>query len=67
MGCFDLQVVGSQARILYSDDTGRVKLAKAFNTAVAEGRISVRGGGGGGGGIIYSTCDVLVYCMRLIQ
>ena len=48
MGCFNLQVVGSQARILYSDDTGRVKLAKAFNTAVAEGRISVRGGGGGG-------------------
>ena len=46
MGCFNLQVVGSQARILYSDDTGRVKLAKAFNTAVAEGRISVRGGGG---------------------
>ena len=34
-------VVGSQARILYSDQNGRVAIALAFNTAVAEGRIKV--------------------------
>merc|ERR1711992_248023 len=32
-------VVGSQARILYSDQIGRVKIALAFNEAVASGRI----------------------------
>jgi urocanate hydratase len=32
-------VVGSQARILYADAEGRVKIAKAFNHAVAEGKI----------------------------
>ncbi len=32
-------VVGSQARILYADAEGRVKIAKAFNDAVAEGKI----------------------------
>merc|ERR1712156_657590 len=32
-------VVGSQARILYSDQVGRVKIAQAFNQAVASGRI----------------------------
>lgn len=32
-------VVGSQARILYADAEGRVKIAKAFNNAVAEGKI----------------------------
>ncbi len=33
-------VVGSQARILYSDAAGRVRLALAFNEAIAAGRIS---------------------------
>eukprot|EP00093_Oithona_nana_P015120 15120.XXX_1029661_1036037_1 [CDS] Oithona nana genome sequencing. len=32
-------VVGSQARILYSDQVGRVKIAKAFNEAVATGKL----------------------------
>jgi len=33
-------VVGSQARILYADSEGRVKIAKAFNDAIADGKIS---------------------------
>ena len=33
-------VVGSQARILYSDMTGRTALAKRFNLAVASGELS---------------------------
>lgn len=33
-------VIGSQARILYSDTLGRVELAIKFNQAIAEGRIS---------------------------
>ena len=33
-------VVGSQARILYADSEGRVKIAEAFNRAIAEGRIT---------------------------
>jgi urocanate hydratase len=33
-------VVGSQARILYADAEGRAKIAKAFNTAIAQGSIS---------------------------
>nr|MBA3899940.1 urocanate hydratase [Bacteroidota bacterium] len=33
-------VVGSQARILYADSEGRVKIAQAFNKAIKEGRIS---------------------------
>ena len=32
-------VVGSQARILYADAEGRVKIATAFNKAIAEGKI----------------------------
>lgn len=32
-------VVGSQARILYADSEGRVKIAKAFNEAIAKGDI----------------------------
>lgn len=32
-------VVGSQARILYADAEGRMKIAKAFNDAVADGQI----------------------------
>ncbi len=32
-------VVGSQVRILYADAEGRAKIAKAFNDAVAEGKI----------------------------
>lgn len=32
-------VVGSQARILYADAEGRMKIAKAFNNAVAAGEI----------------------------
>jgi urocanate hydratase len=33
-------VVGSQARILYADATGRIKIAEAFNNAIASGEIS---------------------------
>jgi urocanate hydratase len=33
-------VVGSQARILYADAKGRIRIAAAFNKAIAEGRIS---------------------------
>jgi len=32
-------VVGSQARILYADAEGRVKIAEAFNQAIAQGEI----------------------------
>ncbi len=32
-------VVGSQARILYADAEGRTKIAKAFNNAIADGKI----------------------------
>ena len=33
-------VVGSQARILYADSEGRIKIATAFNNAIANGEIS---------------------------
>jgi urocanate hydratase len=33
-------VVGSQARILYADCEGRMRIAAAFNDAIAEGKIS---------------------------
>lgn len=33
-------VVGSQARILYADATGRIQIAKAFNDAIKDGKIS---------------------------
>ena len=33
-------VVGSQARILYADAEGRMKIAEAFNNAIADGTIS---------------------------
>jgi urocanate hydratase len=33
-------VVGSQARILYADAEGRIKIAAAFNQAIKEGKIS---------------------------
>jgi urocanate hydratase len=33
-------VVGSKARILYADAEGRMRIAEAFNQALAEGRIS---------------------------
>ncbi len=33
-------VVGSQARILYADAEGRIKIARAFNEAIARGEIS---------------------------
>jgi urocanate hydratase len=33
-------VIGSQARILYADCTGRTKIAKAFNDAIKTGEIS---------------------------
>jgi urocanate hydratase len=32
-------VVGSQARILYADSEGRIKIAKAFNKAIKKGKI----------------------------
>lgn len=38
---FSPQVVGSQARILYSDQKGRVAIAMAFNQAIARGKIKV--------------------------
>ena len=33
-------VVGSQARILYADSQGRIKIAEAFNNAIAKGILS---------------------------
>ena len=33
-------VVGSQARILYADAEGRIKIAEAFNNAIKSGRLS---------------------------
>ena len=33
-------VVGSQARILYADSEGRIKIARAFNYAIRDGKIS---------------------------
>jgi urocanate hydratase len=33
-------VVGSQARILYADAEGRIRIAEAFNEAIRDGRIS---------------------------
>jgi urocanate hydratase len=33
-------VVGSQARILYADAEGRIKIAKAFNDAIKSGKLS---------------------------
>ncbi len=33
-------VVGSQARILYADSEGRIKIARAINKAIKEGKIS---------------------------
>jgi len=33
-------VVGSQARILYADANGRIEIAKAFNDAIRDGKIS---------------------------
>jgi urocanate hydratase len=33
-------VVGSQARILYADAEGRIRIAEAFNNAIREGKIS---------------------------
>lgn len=33
-------VVGSQARILYADSEGRIKIAQAINNAIKEGKIS---------------------------
>ncbi|HDP75752.1 MAG TPA: urocanate hydratase [Bacteroidales bacterium] len=33
-------VVGSQARILYADAEGRIRIAEAFNKAIRDGRIS---------------------------
>ena len=33
-------MVGSKARILYGDDEGRRRIAKAFNSAIRSGRIS---------------------------
>lgn len=36
----NIPVVGSKARILYADSVGRIEIAKAFNDAIADGRIS---------------------------
>ena len=39
---YSVQVVGSQARILYSDQKGRTAIALAFNDAVNSGKLKVR-------------------------
>ena len=36
-----LQVVGSQARILYSNHEGRIRIALSFNKAISDGRLKV--------------------------
>lgn len=36
-----LKVVGSQARILYADQRGRVGVAEAFNKAISDKRLLV--------------------------
>lgn len=36
----NIPIVGSKARILYADATGRIKIAAAFNQAIKEGKIS---------------------------
>jgi urocanate hydratase len=38
--CENKMVVGSQARILYADSEGRIKIAEAFNNAIADNTIS---------------------------
>jgi urocanate hydratase len=35
----NLPVVGSKSRILYADSEGRIRIARAFNDAIAEGRL----------------------------
>lgn len=35
----NIPVVGSKSRILYADAEGRIKIAKAFNDAIADGRL----------------------------
>ncbi len=35
----NIPIVGSKSRILYADARGRILIAKAFNTAIAEGRL----------------------------
>ena len=36
----NIPIVGSKSRILYADAEGRIKIAQAFNQAIAEGKIS---------------------------
>jgi urocanate hydratase len=36
----NIPIVGSKARILYADSEGRMRIAKAFNDAIAKGEIS---------------------------
>ena len=36
----NIPVVGSKSRILYADAEGRIRIAQAFNTAIASGRLS---------------------------
>jgi urocanate hydratase len=36
----NIPVVGSKSRILYADAEGRIAIAKAFNTAIANGKLS---------------------------
>jgi urocanate hydratase len=38
-GCAENKLVVGQARILYADAEGRVKIASAFNQAIAKGDI----------------------------
>lgn len=42
IGSSSVQVVGSQARILYSDQRGRVSIALAINQAIGKGSITVK-------------------------
>ncbi len=36
----DIPIVGSKSRILYADANGRIRIARAFNQAIAEGQLS---------------------------
>jgi urocanate hydratase len=36
----DIPIVGSKSRILYADAEGRIKIAKAFNDAIAKGELA---------------------------
>jgi urocanate hydratase len=51
-------VVGSQARILYSDRLGRISLALAFNCAVKDGTLQV----GDTRHVVQMSVELLEFC-----